>query len=103
MSKSKPEHVWHIADTHQDNIGKALCGVEVGGVRFVDDPEVGGRKYKELVPWAGTFVDLDHWFNAVRNGNRMLACRECARQVNRALSCGTEGSKTYWADKEKAG
>lgn len=86
----RPDWVHCIADTHQDNIGKSLCGRQIGGTKAVPRNAHPGDTgtVKELVPSEWCFVGVDHWFIHRRNQGRLLGCEECVAEVARVCADG---------------
>ena len=81
-----PDVHYCIADTHQERIGKSLCGKKIGWAREIPahdphDIEVGIKKIKVLKETVFCFGDIDHWFLNARNKGRLLGCRDCVKVV----------------------
>jgi hypothetical protein len=84
---NRPEYIHCIADQHQGNIGKALCGREIGWAKTVkvNDPHIGEMLVKELKATEFCFQSVDHWFlNACAEG-RLQGCKKCLKQVEEMI------------------
>lgn len=89
-----PEYVKHIADTHYDRIGLALCGRKVGFAKETPNPDPLGKPVRTFVETEFCFANVDHWLNNARNGGRLLGCAKCVAVIERMVA---------WNKSERAG
>lgn len=83
---ARPEYVKCIAETHQDRIGRSLCGRTIGVARPAPIPE--NPALVELVATEWVFTSIDHAFHNARAGGRLLVCSLCALHTIQTLERG---------------
>lgn len=80
------EYVKCIADTHQDNIGWALCGRRIGSFKLVPNPDPHGEAtIKELAETEFVFGSIDHWYHNARARGRLVGCPKCLIAIRRII------------------
>lgn len=104
MTRPLPEYVRHITDERatnelirekkHDRSGVTLCGTRVYLVQRSPDHEekptfsegdtidVGVRRFYD------ESFSIDHWFNTIRSGGRLVACIACVVHIEQACEIG---------------
>lgn len=85
---TRPDYVKCIAETHQDRIGRSLCGRVIGAQRPEPSPENPALVVLAATEWV--FTSIDHAFHNVRAGGRLMVCRFCALHATQALEQGAD-------------